>query len=80
MKFRTAFLGSRQTKRISTGSVASVVGIVCMNRELGDADALSVGIYLPTPDVELNRSWTGNLYSGFASRLSGLMKTGERQK
>ncbi len=49
---------------------APVVGIVCMHRELGDADALSVGIYITNADTEPDCSWTGHLCSGFASCLS----------
>jgi nitroreductase len=38
---------------------APVVGIVCMNRELGDADALSVGIYLQTLMLSLTARGLG---------------------
>ncbi len=38
---------------------APLVGIVCMNRELGDADALSVGIYLQTLMLSLTARGLG---------------------
>ncbi|MEH1887763.1 nitroreductase [Nostoc sp.] len=38
---------------------APIVGIVCMHRELGDADALSVGIYLQTLMLSLTARGLG---------------------